>query len=92
MYMASAYASRSNTGRCISGPRRRDLGLLAGRVVTAGATCQPQKMVQERELLLHQGTVGRVLALDLSQHPAQLGGAVACDLRRLLIHERRRAS
>src|SRR3954447_16232280 len=67
-------------GRCWGGTASRvgravaRLGLLAD---------QAGEMREERELLAHQGTIDAVLASDLGEQAAQLGGALARRGRRV---------
>jgi hypothetical protein len=54
-------------------------GGAAGAVGRARAVVgveQADEVIQERELLAHERAVGLVLALDLGEQPAQLGGAL----------------
>src|SRR4051812_28007795 len=79
---------RRRWGRSIAGGGAgglgRGVGGLARRAVAAGVVVgadHAREVVEERELLAHEGAVDRVLAGDLGQQAAQLGAALAGALR-----------
>src|SRR2546429_3408721 len=86
--------ARSSSLQIEHPPLRRGEGggsggaLAAGVIAHVGAAVgQPQQVIEERELLLHQRTVDAVLALDLLAQAAQLRAELGGRGGELRIHQ-----